>query len=127
MPCLIPGRNRSLDVMIMLLLKPIRALILWITIPLLFVSTIRAQEPTIAYTLDTSGISNKSEKFLVGALAGIVNRDAPRLFMVDGTPSGNKLVEYLETQKNFRFQRFRSLNDAIAFFPPSIARMASPD
>ena len=39
-----------------------------------------------AYLLDTSGLGDVGELYLIGSLQGIVNRDAPRLFLVKGSP-----------------------------------------
>ena len=76
---------------------------------------------TTAYTLDTGGLRNDSELYLVGVLQGIVNRDAPRLFLtaVEGNncpAANNTYVEYLHEKKGFDFVRMRTLNEAIAFF-----------
>ena len=57
----------------------------------------------------------------MGALQGIVNRDAPRLFL-SGLDSGmcaganNVYVQYLEKEKGFTFIRLKSLGDAISTF-----------
>ena len=74
-----------------------------------------------AYLLDTGGLRDVEELYLVGALQGIVNRDAPRLFLtgVDSTMcagANNVYVEYLEKEKCFTFTRLKSLGDAISTF-----------
>ena len=74
-----------------------------------------------AYLLDTGGLRDVEELYLVGALQGIVNRDAPRLFL-SGLDSGfcaganNVYVDYLEKEKGFTFTRLTSLGDAIHTF-----------
>lgn len=70
-----------------------------------------------AYLLDTSGLEDTGDLYLVGALQGIVNRDAPRLFLTRGTPD-NVYADYLEKEKGFKFTRLKSLPDAIATFAP---------
>lgn len=88
---------------------------------------ILASEPRVssgktpAYVLDTGGLRDQSELYLVGVLQGIVNRDAPRLFLSaieasNCAGTNNVYLEYLQTQKGFAFERFKSLNEAIAFF-----------
>lgn len=74
-----------------------------------------------AYLLDTGGLRNTEELYLVGVLQGIVNRDAPRLFIsaIDGTlcaGANNVYVDYLEKKKGFTFTRLKSLGDAVATF-----------
>ena len=76
---------------------------------------------TSAYLLDTAGLTNTEECYLVGTLQGIVNRDAPRLFLtnvyLNGCDSANNTyVNYLRDQKGFTFTRLASLNDAVATF-----------
>ena len=70
---------------------------------------------TQAYLLDTAGLGDVGELYLVGALQGIVNRDAPRLFLVKGAPD-NVYVDYLAKEKGFEFTRLKSLPDALAAF-----------
>lgn len=70
---------------------------------------------TQAYLLDTSGLGNVEELYLVGALQGIVNRDAPRLFLTKGS-ADNVYAEYLAKEKGFEFTRLKSMPDAIATF-----------
>ncbi|MEY4242772.1 MAG: hypothetical protein RLZZ245_357 [Verrucomicrobiota bacterium] len=74
-----------------------------------------------AYLLDTSGLANTEENYLIGTLQGIVNRDAPRLFLTNVYENGcdsanNTYVNYLRNQKGFTFTRLKSLNDAVATF-----------
>jgi hypothetical protein len=79
---------------------------------------------TTAYLLDTSGLANTEENYLIGTLQGIVNRDSPRLFLTNvyatsGCDSANNTyVNYLRDQKGFSFIRLKSLNDAVATFSP---------
>ncbi|MFO1489509.1 MAG: hypothetical protein U1F87_01015 [Kiritimatiellia bacterium] len=54
---------------------------------------------TPAYLLDTSGLSDVGELYLIGTLQGIVNRDAPRLFLVRGSPD-QVYADYLEREKD---------------------------
>jgi hypothetical protein len=74
-----------------------------------------------AYLLDAGGLRDVEELYLVGALQGIVNRDAPRLFL-SGLDHGmcagsnNVYVNYLEKEKGFKFTRFKSLGEAISTF-----------
>ena len=74
-----------------------------------------------AYLLDTGGLRDVEELYLVGALQGIVNRDAPRLFL-SGLDHGmcaganNVYVKYFEKEKGFTFIRLKSLGDAISTF-----------
>jgi hypothetical protein len=80
-----------------------------------------APRATQAYLLDTGGLRDVEELYLVGALQGIVNRDAPRLFL-SGLDHGmcagsnNVYIKYLEKEKGFTFIRLKSLGDAIATF-----------
>ena len=73
---------------------------------------VRAAE---AYILDTAGLEDVGELYLTGTLQGIVNRDAPRLFVIKGS-ANSVYVEYLEREKGFKFTRLKSLPDAIATF-----------
>ena len=59
-----------------------------------------------AYFLDTAGLE---------ALQGIVNRDAPRLFLAKGA-ADNVYADYLEKEKGFTFTRLKSLPDTVATF-----------
>jgi hypothetical protein len=74
-----------------------------------------------AYLLDTGGLRDVEELYLVSALQGVVNRDAPRLFLT-GLDSGfcagsnNVYVKYLEKEKGFTFTRLKSLGDVISTF-----------
>lgn len=68
-----------------------------------------------AYLLDTTGLGDVGELYLIGALQGIVNRDAPRLFLAKGAANA-VYVDYLEKEKGFAFTRLKSLPDAIATF-----------
>ena len=68
-----------------------------------------------AYLLDTAGLGDVGELYLIGALQGIVNRDAPRLFLTKGTPDA-VYADYLEKEKGFTFTRLKSLPDAVATF-----------
>jgi len=74
-----------------------------------------------AYLLDIGGLRDIEELYLVGALQGIVNRDAPRLFL-SGLDHGmcagsnNVYANYLEKEKGFTFTRFKSLGEAISTF-----------
>ena len=76
---------------------------------------------TNAYLLDTAGLANTEENYLIGTLQGIVNRDAPRLFLTNVYTNGcdsanNTYVNYLRDHKGFAFTRLNSLNDAVATF-----------
>lgn len=68
-----------------------------------------------AYLLDTAGLGDVGELYLIGALQGIVNRDAPRLFLAKGT-ADTVYADYLENEKGFTFARLKSLPDAVATF-----------
>jgi hypothetical protein len=68
-----------------------------------------------AYILDTTGLEDVGDLYLIGALQGIVNRDAPRLFLAKGA-ANSAYVDYLEKEKGFTFTRLKSLPDAIATF-----------
>lgn len=68
-----------------------------------------------AYILDTTGLGDVGDLYLIGTLQGIVNRDAPRLFLVKGAPDA-VYADYLEREKGFTFTRLKSLPDAIATF-----------
>ena len=100
--------------------------LLRITIPALscilsFGAVTAATRGPQAYLLDTGGLRDVEELYLVGALQGVVNRDAPRLFLT-GLDSGfcagsnNVYVKYLEKEKGFTFTRLKSLGDAISTF-----------
>ena len=85
----------------------------------IFLTTVLNAAPPIAYLLDNAGIRDTEELYLLGTLQGIVNRDAPRLFLTNGSycdGSNNTYVKYLETKKGFSFIKLKSLNDAIATF-----------
>ena len=73
-----------------------------------------------AYTVDAGGLRDVDELYLLETLQGIVNRDAPRLFLtkVDAGMCGpdNVFANYLQAEKGFVFTRLKSLNDAIATF-----------
>jgi hypothetical protein len=80
-----------------------------------------APSATRAYLLDTGGLRDVEELYLVGTLQGIVNRDAPRLFLSaldHGMCAGanNVYVKYLEKEKGFTFIRLKSLGEAISTF-----------
>ncbi len=68
-----------------------------------------------SHLLDTSWLGDVGELYLIGALQGIVNRDAPRLFLIKGAPDA-VYADYLEREKGFTFTRLKSLPDAIATF-----------
>lgn len=80
-----------------------------------------APRATQAYLLDTGGLRDVEELYLLGTLQGIVNRDAPRLFL-SGLDHGmcagsnNVYVKYLEKEKGFTFTRLKSLGEAISTF-----------
>jgi len=100
---------------------PLRPFILWIAVLFLFVAENGAQGQTTAYTLDEAGMTDSTELYLAGVLQGIVNRDAPRLFLTRTPANGwsggdHMLAQYLAAQKGFTFVKLRTLNDAIAFF-----------
>ena len=100
---------------------PLRPFILWIAVLFLFVAGNGAQGQTTAYTLDKAGMTDGTELYLAGVLQGIVNRDAPRLFLTRTPTNGwsggdHMLAQYLTAQKGFTFVNLRTLNDAIAFF-----------
>lgn len=76
---------------------------------------------TQAYLLDTSSLKNVDELYLVGALQGIVNRDAPRLFLSGVNSSlcsgaDNVYADYLQKEKGFVFTRLKSLGEAVSLF-----------
>lgn len=68
-----------------------------------------------AHLLDTAGLGDVGELYLVGTLQGIVNRDAPRLFLIKGM-ADTVYADYLEREKGFTFTRLTSLPDAITTF-----------
>ena len=67
------------------------------------------------YLLDTAGLGDVGELYLIGALQGIVNRDAPRLFLAKGA-ADTVYADYLEREKGFTFTRLKSLPDTVATF-----------
>ena len=74
-----------------------------------------------AYVLDTGGLRDVEELYLLGTLQGIVNRDAPRLFLsaLDHgmcAGSNNVYINYLEKEKGFTFTRLKTLGEAISTF-----------
>jgi GxGYxYP putative glycoside hydrolase C-terminal domain len=80
-----------------------------------------APRSTQAYLLDTGGMRDVEELYLVGVLQGIVNRDAPRLFLSSldhgmCAGSNNVYANYLEKEKGFTFTRLKTLGEAIAKF-----------
>ncbi len=80
-----------------------------------------ASGATQAYLLDTGGLRDVEELYLVGTLQGIVNRDAPRLFLsaLDHgmcAGSNNVYIKYLEKEKGFTFTRLKSLGEAVSTF-----------
>ncbi len=83
----------------------------------LAITLMRPQESQAsqAYVLDTAGLGDVGELYLLGALQGIVNRDAPRLFLTKGA-ANTVYADYLEREKGFTFIRLKSLPDAIATF-----------
>lgn len=103
-------------------------LITWIATfsPILGDALAAAQSPPVApgphaYLLDTGGLKDVEELYLVGTLQGIVNRDAPRLFLsgIDATMcagTNNVYVNYLEKEKGFTFTRLKSLGEAMTTF-----------
>ncbi len=68
-----------------------------------------------AFVLDTAGLGDVGELYLLGALQGIANRDAPRLFLTRGAADA-VYVDYLAKEKGFTFIRLSSLPDAVATF-----------
>ena len=60
-----------------------------------------------AYLLDTGGLGDVGELYLLGALQGIVNRDAPRLFLTKGA-ANTVYADYLEREKGFTFIRLKA-------------------
>ncbi|MEI7946950.1 MAG: GxGYxYP domain-containing protein, partial [bacterium] len=70
----------------------------------LAVTLMRPQESQAinAYVLDTSGLGDVGELYLLGSLQGIVNRDAPRLFLTKGA-ANTVYADYLEREKGFTF------------------------
>lgn len=69
-----------------------------------------------AYLLDTTAVPDDiGDLYLLGTLQGIVNRDAPRLFLIKGTPD-SVYADYLAKEKGFTFTRLKSLPDAVATF-----------
>ena len=103
-------------------MKPsIQQLLRSIVSVLMLVAGVQSSRATTAYLLDTAGLGNIDELYLVGTLQGVVNRDAPRLFLTNVAASncngaGNTYVNYLQSQKGFTFVQLRSLNDAVATF-----------
>lgn len=83
----------------------------------LAITLMRPQESQAsqAYVLDTSGLGDVGELYLLGALQGIVNRDAPRLFLTKGA-ANTVYADYLEQEKGFTFIRLKSLPNAVATF-----------
>lgn len=77
--------------------------------------SLRAGLAAPAFLLDTARLEDVGELYLVGALQGIVNRDAPRLFLIKGA-ADTVYADYLEREKGFTFTRLKSLPDAIATF-----------
>jgi len=75
----------------------------------------QASQARQAHILDTAGLGDVGELYLIGALQGIVNRDAPRLFLIKGA-ADTVYVDYLEREKGYTFIRLKSLPDAIATF-----------
>jgi hypothetical protein len=76
---------------------------------------------TTAYTLDLNGARDLSDIYLAFTLQGLVNRDAPRLFISNlemdrGSGCNAVYQEYLHARKGFDFVRLPSLNAAIALF-----------
>ena len=76
---------------------------------------------THAYLLDTGGMQDVEELYLVKTLQGIVNRDAPRLFLssIDGNMcagADNVYVNYLEKEKGFTFTRLKTLGETVTTF-----------
>lgn len=76
-----------------------------------------------AFTLDAGYLSERDidVQYLVQVLQGVVNRDAPRLFLTKTTSSiadgaGNAYVNYLKSRKGFTFVELKSINDAVATF-----------
>lgn len=87
---------------------------------LLFLSP-QVARATHAYVLDTGGLQDVEELYLVKTLQGIVNRDAPRLFLssIDGSMcagADNVYINYLEGEKGFTFTRLKTLGEAITTF-----------
>lgn len=70
----------------------------------LAVTLMRPQESQAiqAYVLDTAGLGDVGELYLIGALQGIVNRDAPRLFLTKGA-ANTVYADYLEREKGYTF------------------------
>jgi len=93
----------------------IRKQFLMVAVMVAMVMSPQASQATPVYLLDTAGLGDVVELYLVGALQGIVNRDAPRLFLSKGT-ADNVYADYLEKEKGFTFTRLKSLSDAIATF-----------
>jgi len=111
------------------------SLLLWI--PIIGWNGVAAAPPreasaaTPAYTLDAGGMRDVDELYLLGTLQGIVNRDAPRLFLTNVDPSicvgaDNVFASYLQTEKGFTFTPLKSLNEAIATFSAMKRRDGTP-
>lgn len=87
----------------------------------LLVASPHVAQATQAYLLDAGGLQDVEELYLLGALQGIVNRDAPRLFLnnVDASlcaGTDNVYVDYLEKEKGFTFTRLKTLGEAVTTF-----------
>jgi len=76
---------------------------------------------THTYVLDTGGLQDVEELYLVKTLQGIVNRDAPRLFLSSVEANlcagaDNVYVNYLEKEKGFTFTHLKTLGETITTF-----------
>lgn len=75
--------------------------------------------PQQVYVIDAAGIEDPNEIFTLTSLQGIVNRDAPRLFVRayfhKFGPEEQVFMDYLSREKGYRFQ-WVSLGEAIEIF-----------
>ena len=76
-------------------------------------------DPHLAYVVDAAGIEDANEIFTLTALQGIVNRDAPRLFVRayfhKFGPEDQVFMDYLAREKGYRF-KWATLGEAIEIF-----------
>jgi hypothetical protein len=79
-----------------------------------------APAPRHAFVLDMSDPANASEALMAVCLQGIVNRDAPRLFLRThfwvNQASDDTWVDYLSHKKGFQFEHLGCLDEAVEHF-----------
>ncbi len=77
------------------------------------------KDPHLVYVVDAAGIDDANEIFTLTALQGIVNRDAPRLFVRayfhKFGPEDQVFMDYLAREKGYRF-KWTSFGEAIEIF-----------